>query len=64
MANKLIWAILGGLVVGSAFGYAGGGNTAIGIAVCMAAGAIVAGIWQYLENRGGGNDAPDRGPRA
>ena len=63
MANKLIWAILGGLVVGSAFGYAGG-NTAIGIAVCMAAGAIVAGIWQYLENRGEGNNAPDREPRA
>jgi uncharacterized membrane protein HdeD (DUF308 family) len=50
MAGKLIWGILGGLVLGAAFGFIGG-NTAIGIAVCMAAGAIAAGVWHYMENR-------------
>lgn len=48
MATKLVWGILGGLVVGAAFGYIAG-NTPIGIAVCMAAGAVAAGVWQYLE---------------
>lgn len=50
MAGKLIWGILGGVILGAAFGYAGG-NTAIGIAICMAAGAIAAGIWHYMEKR-------------
>lgn len=53
MASKLIWGILGGLVLGAAFGYVAG-NTAIGIAICMAAGAIAAGIWHYLESRRAG----------
>lgn len=42
MASKLIWGILGGAVLGAAFGYVGG-NTAIGIAICIAAGAVAAG---------------------
>ena len=50
MANKLIWGILGGAVLGAAFGSIAG-NTAIGIAVCISAGAVAAGIWQYLETR-------------
>ena len=41
MAYRLIWGILGGVVIGAAFGYAYG-NTAIGIAICIAAGAVVA----------------------
>lgn len=52
MTTKLIWGILGGLVVGAAFG-AVGGNTGIGIAICMAAGAVAAGIWHYIESRTG-----------
>jgi hypothetical protein len=48
MARKLIWGILGGAALGAAFGYFGG-NTAIGIAICTAAGAIAAGVWHYLE---------------
>ena len=50
MATKLIWGILGGVVIGAAFGYVAG-NTAIGIAICMAAGAVAAGIWDYQERR-------------
>lgn len=50
MAKKLIWGILGGVVLGAAFGYVGG-NTAIGIVVCMAAGSVAAGVWHYLEDR-------------
>ncbi|WP_173425155.1 hypothetical protein [Pseudorhizobium marinum] len=50
MAGKLIWGILAGVILGAAFGYAGG-NTAIGIAICIAAGAITAGLWHYLESR-------------
>ena len=50
MASKLTWGILGGVVVGAAFG-AVAGNTGIGIAICMAAGAIAAGIWHYMETR-------------
>lgn len=50
MASKLIWGILGGVVLGASFGYAGG-NTPIGIAICMAAGALTAGIWHLLEAR-------------
>ena len=51
MTNKLIWGILGGLVIGAGFGSVAG-NTGIGIAICMAAGAVAAGIWHYLETRG------------
>ncbi|MHA6692070.1 hypothetical protein [Devosia sp. A449] len=50
MANKLIWGILGGGVLGAAIGSIAG-NTPVGIAVCIAAGAVAAGIWQYLETR-------------
>jgi hypothetical protein len=50
MTSKLTWGILGGVVVGATFG-AVGGNTGIGIAICMAAGAIAAGIWHYMETR-------------
>ena len=50
MTGKLIWGILGGVVLGAAFG-AVGGNTGIGIAICSAAGAIAAGVWHYLEER-------------
>lgn len=49
MASKLIWGIVGGVVLGAAFGHVAG-NTAIGIAVCMAAGPVAAGIWHHLEN--------------
>jgi uncharacterized membrane protein HdeD (DUF308 family) len=51
MAKKLVWGILGGVLLGAAFGSAAG-NTAIGIAICIAAGAIIAGIWHYFEQRG------------
>ena len=50
MTQKLIWGILGGLAVGAVFG-AAGGNTGIGIAICMAAGAVAAGLWHYLGAR-------------
>nr|CAD6614846.1 hypothetical protein RKHAN_02736 [Rhizobium sp. Khangiran2] len=50
MTGKLIWGILGGIILGAAFGYAGG-NTPIGIAICIAAGVITAGLWHYLETR-------------
>lgn len=50
MTRKLVWGILFGLVLGAAFGSAGG-NTGIGIAVCMAAGALAAGIWHLVESR-------------
>jgi uncharacterized membrane protein HdeD (DUF308 family) len=65
MTTKLIWGILGGVVLGAAFGTIAG-NTAIGIAICIAAGAIAAGIWEYMERRrlAGGVDSTDRSPRA
>jgi len=50
MARKLIWGILGGVVLGTAFGYIAG-NTPIGIAVCIAAGAVAAAVWHYFETR-------------
>lgn len=53
MARKLVWGTLGGAVLGAAFGYLGG-NTAIGIAICIAAGALAAGVWQYFESSNGG----------
>ncbi|WP_292241414.1 hypothetical protein [Mesorhizobium sp.] len=50
MASKLVWGILGGVVLGAAFGTLGG-NTGIWIAVCIAAGAVAAGVWHYMETR-------------
>ena len=50
MTTKLIWGILGGVVLGAAFGTLAG-NTGIGIAICIAAGAIAAGVWEYSERR-------------
>ena len=50
MAQKLIWGILGGFVIGAAFG-AAGGNTGIFIAICMAAGAVAVGIWHHVGTR-------------
>ena len=50
VASKLIWGILGGVVLGTAFGQIAS-NTPMGIAICMAAGVIAAGVWHYLETR-------------
>lgn len=50
MTSKLIWGILGGTVLGAMFGYVGG-NTPIGIAICIAAGAVAAALWHWLETR-------------
>jgi hypothetical protein len=50
MSRKLIWGVLGGVVIGAAFG-AIAGNTPIGIAVCIAAGAIAAYVWERMEER-------------
>jgi hypothetical protein len=54
MTSKLTWGILFGVVIGATFGYVGG-NPPIGIAICIAAGAIAAGLWHYLSKRGAGN---------
>ncbi|WP_158625195.1 hypothetical protein [Corallococcus terminator] len=48
MSNKLVWGILFGVVVGAMFGQRAG-NTGISIAICIAAGALAAGVWHYLE---------------
>lgn len=48
MTGKLIWGILGGVILGASFGYIGG-NTGVGIAICVAAGAIAAGVLEFLE---------------
>jgi uncharacterized membrane protein HdeD (DUF308 family) len=50
MANTLIWGILVGVVAGMVFGFAFG-NTGIGIAICIAAGVVTAGIVHYLRRR-------------
>jgi hypothetical protein len=50
MSMKLVWGLLGGLVIGAAFG-AVAGNTPIGIAICMAAGAVAAYFWERSEER-------------
>ena len=50
MSSKLIWGVLGGVVIGAAFG-AIAGNTPIGIAICIAAGAIAAYVWERMEQR-------------
>ncbi len=50
MTNKLIWGILGGTAIGAIFGTVFG-NTAIGIAICIAAGAIAAFVWHTVQER-------------
>jgi len=50
MAGKLIWGILLGIVVGAALGTMMG-NTPIGIAICIAAGAIAAAGVHYWQQR-------------
>lgn len=50
MSTKLIWGVLGGVVIGAALG-AIAGNTPIGIAICIAAGAVAAYIWERMEER-------------
>lgn len=50
MARKLIWGILGGVVLGAALG-SGWDNMGAAIALCIAVGAVVAGVWHYLEGR-------------
>lgn len=50
MSSKLVWGVLGGVVIGAAFGTIAG-NTPIGIAICIAAGAIAAYIWEKMEER-------------
>ena len=50
MARKLIWGILGGVVLGAALG-SGWANMGAAIALCIAVGAVVAGVWHYLEGR-------------
>jgi F0F1-type ATP synthase assembly protein I len=50
MASKLIWGILGGVVLGAVLGGVAG-NTPIGIAICIAAGAVAAFVWHSMEQR-------------
>ena len=50
MANKLIWGILGGGAIGAILGSVAG-NTPIGIAICIAAGAVAAYAWHNMEQR-------------
>ena len=50
MSSKLIWGILGGVAIGGILGTVAG-NTAIGIAICIAAGAIAAYTWDWMERR-------------
>lgn len=50
MTNKLLWGIVGGGAIGAILGTVAG-NTAIGIAVCIAAGAIAAFVWDRMERR-------------
>ena len=50
MATKLIWGILGGVAIGAIFGSVAG-NTPIGIAICIAAGAVAAFVWHSIEQR-------------
>ena len=50
MSSKLIWGILGGVAIGGAVGMVVG-NTGIWIAVCIAAGAIAAYVWDWTERR-------------
>lgn len=59
MASKLLWGILIGLVVGALGAVMG--NTPVGIAICMAAGAIAAGVVHYLQQRRAGGSPPGQG---
>lgn len=51
MEARIVWGILGGLVLGIAFGQVVG-SAGIVTAICMAAGALAAGLWHHLETRG------------
>jgi hypothetical protein len=50
MSKKLTWGILGGVAIGAVVGTVAG-NTGIGIAICIAAGAIAAYVWDWMERR-------------
>jgi F0F1-type ATP synthase assembly protein I len=50
MSSKLVWGVLGGVAIGAVLGTVAG-NTPIGIAICIAAGAIAAYIWERMEER-------------
>ena len=54
MAGKLVWGIVGGCAIGAILGTVAG-NTPIGIAICIAAGAVAAYIWHWMEARRTGN---------
>jgi hypothetical protein len=47
---KLLCGVAGGAILGAAFGWVGG-NTPIGIAICVAGGAIAAYVWERMEAR-------------
>jgi hypothetical protein len=49
MSAKLICRVLGGVVI-AAFGVIAG-HTPIGFAICIAAGAIAAYVWERVEGR-------------
>jgi hypothetical protein len=47
---KLLCGLAGGAILGAAFGWVGG-NTPIGIAICVALGALAAYAWERSEVR-------------
>ena len=51
MTNKLLWGIVGGGAIGAVVGTVAG-NSGIGIAICIAAAAIAAYVWDWIERRG------------
>lgn len=55
MTSKLIWGIAGGVAIGAILGGVAG-NTPIGIAICIAAGAIAAYVWHVMEQRRTGRE--------
>jgi hypothetical protein len=50
MASTLVWGILVGVVAGLVFGFAFS-NTGIGIAICIAAGVLTAGVLHFRRGR-------------
>lgn len=50
MTSKLLIGLIGGGILGAAFG-AVAGNTIIGILVCAAAGAVAGYVWERAERR-------------
>lgn len=50
MPGKLVWGIVGGVIIGAALG-AAMGDTPIGIAICIALGAVAAYLWHLEEKR-------------